>query len=69
MDKITCKTDVVPGTNPFHKYLYRMAPSARKEMYKIIRQQIDVVLTEEANEGAWVSPALLVKKQAEVSTL
>ena len=61
-DVISCKIDTFPNSVPVHKYPYRMPPSQRDEMNKIVNQQLSQQLIEEATDGAWASPALLVKK-------
>ena len=61
-DLTSCKIDTFPDAVPVQKYPYRMAPSHREEMNKIVSQQLEQQLIEEAKDGAWASPALLVKK-------
>ena len=58
-DKISCKIETVPGSKPVHKYPYRTAPPVREEMDKIVNQQIDQGLIEEAHDGAWASPVFV----------
>ncbi len=61
-DLTQCKIETVPGTTPVCKYPYRLAPQMREEMDKILKDQMEKGLIEESLEGAWSSPALLVKK-------
>ena len=61
-DLVECKIETVPGTVPVCKYPYRLAPHMREAMDKILKDQVDKGLIEESTEGAWASPALLVKK-------
>jgi len=61
-DLVQAKITTFPDAVPVYKYPYRMAPSQRQELDKIIEQQVKQDLIEETNEGAWASPALLVKK-------
>ena len=68
-DLISCKIDTFPNAMPFQKYPYHMALSQREEMNKIVKQQLEQQLIEEAKDGAWASPALLVKKRQEGSAL
>ena len=61
-DKTTCKIETFPNTKPSYKLPYRSSPIMRQEMDKIVNQQLQQGLIEEADDGAWASPALLVKK-------
>ena len=61
-DMISCKIDTYPDAEPVHKYPYRLAPSQREEMENIVQQQLKQGLIEVTEDGAWASPALLVKK-------
>ena len=61
-DLISCSIDTYSDSKPVHKYPYRMAPSQKEEMQKMVNQQMNQGLIEETQEGAWASPALLVKK-------
>ena len=46
------------------KYPYCFAPAMRDKMAKILKDQVQKGLIEESLEGAWASPALLVKKSS-----
>jgi len=61
-DMAECKIETLPGTEPVSKFAYRQAPQMRKAMVEIIEEQVKQNLIEESNDGAWASPALLVKK-------
>ena len=61
-DMVECKIDIKPGSTPVQKYPYRIAPAMRETMKGILEGQLKQGLIEEANTGAWASPALLVKK-------
>ena len=63
-DLMECKIETVPGTTPVCKYPYRLAPHMRDAMGKILKDQVEKGLIEESTEGAWASPALLVKKSS-----
>ena len=63
-DLVECKIETVPGTVPVCKYPYRLAPHMREAMGRILEEQVDKGLIEESTEGAWASPALLVKKSS-----
>ena len=61
-DLISCKIDIVPGSKPVHKLPYRLNPHMRNEMDKVINEQRQLGLIEPATDGAWASPALLIRK-------
>ena len=61
-DILTCKIDTYPDAAPVHKYPYRMAPTQRDIMNEVVQEQLRLDIIEPTNEGAWASPALLVKK-------
>ena len=62
--KVACKIKTEPNVKPVLKYLYRMAPNHRKELAKIIDEQMREGLIEEASDGAWALRALLAKKSS-----
>ena len=61
-DVVECKIETKPDAVPVHKYPYRMPPTHREELGKIINEQLSQGLIEEEFDGPWASPALLVKK-------
>jgi hypothetical protein len=61
-DLVQCKIDTLPDAPPVHKLPYRVNPHIREEMNQLIKAQIELGILEEAQDGAWASPALLVKK-------
>ena len=54
--------DLVPGTIPSHAQPLRMAPPMRRELEKVIDEQISKGIIEPASDGPWASPAFLVPK-------
>ena len=54
--------DLVPGTIPSHAQPLRMAPPMRRELEKVIDEQMSKGIIEPAGDGPWASPAFLVPK-------
>jgi hypothetical protein len=61
-DLISCNIETKPGTVPQHRYPYRTAPEMREKLQETVEGQVEQGLIEETVDGAWASPALLVKK-------
>ena len=56
--KINLKADA----KPLHKMPYRVAPDKRQAMENIVQEQLSQNIIEPTYDGAWASPALLVRK-------
>ena len=56
------KIELIPNAKLVKARPYRMAPQMRRELEKILQEQLDKRIIEPAVEGPWASPAFLVKK-------
>ena len=57
------KIELLPGARPPQARAFHMAPPKRRELDKIIKEQLDQGILEPAEESAWTSPAFLVPKK------
>ena len=54
--------DSVPRMIPSHAQPLRMAPPMRRELEKVIDEQMSKGIIEPASDGPWASPAFLAPK-------
>ena len=63
-DLIEHDITVIPGAKPVQQMPFRLSPTMRENMQKVVQEQIDLGIVEPTYDGSWGSPAFLVRKSS-----